>query len=248
MGKPLIEFDSLDSTNDFAANLISKSNPTEGTVVLAHFQTAGKGQIGRKWESEPNLNLLMSIILKPNFLKIDHHFHLNIISSLAIARAIETIIPQKISVKWPNDVYCKTNKICGILIQNVLQGQQIQSTIIGIGLNVNQIHFDADLPNPSSLRIETGRIQDVAKIRNLIFYFLEQYYLEIKSGNLAPLIQDYQSRIFQKDIPSIYQNASGFVFEGTIQGIDSHGRLIIEVDGQNEYFSINEIKYLPNKR
>lgn len=243
IGKPLLEYDSLDSTNTFSQDLVSKSNPTEGTVVLTHFQSAGKGQYGRIWESKARENLTLSIILLPKFLQIKDQFYLNVISSLAVADMLEYYVKDNVKIKWPNDVYVGANKICGILIQNNLQGQHIVNSVVGIGVNINQKSFHPDIPNPTSLINETGEAQDLTTLRNLLFGVFEKYYLELKENNQISLLSEYKERLYRKGLLSNFKIGDRTI-EGTIHSINEIGQLVIEIDGQLESFSKTEIQYL----
>ena len=243
IGKPLLEYDILDSTNTFSQELVSKSNPTEGTVVLTHFQSAGKGQYGRVWESKARENLTLSIILLPKFLQIKDQFYLNVISSLAIADVLEYYVKDNVKIKWPNDVYVGANKICGILIQNNIQGQYILNSVVGIGVNINQKHFDPNIPNPTSLINEVGEIQDLTTFRNLLFGVFEKYYLELKSDNQKSLLSEYKERLYRKGLFSKFK-IDDRTIEGVIHSINEAVQLVIKIDNELESFSKTEIQYL----
>jgi len=150
IGKVYIKLNEVNSTNEYAKVLLSKNKPSEGTVIFAHYQTNGKGQFGKTWKSEKGKNLTFSIILYPNFLEAKRAYSLNQAVSLGLKDCIES---QKIpvSIKWPNDIYYHDKKLGGLLIENGLVGENINYSIIGIGLNVNQTTFSQEIPNPTSL-------------------------------------------------------------------------------------------------
>ncbi|MCB0573965.1 MAG: biotin--[acetyl-CoA-carboxylase] ligase, partial [Saprospiraceae bacterium] len=177
IGKVYHRFDQLPSTNDHAAELIAKSTPPEGTVIRAASQTAGRGQFGSRWESAAGKNLTLSVILYPDWLEAGAQFHLSMATALALHDTVYSIVqnlpdesllkagepstvyrlpstvhrpPSTVKIKWPNDLYLGDRKAAGILIQNSLSGAHLQSSILGIGLNVNQPEFDPSLPNPGS--------------------------------------------------------------------------------------------------
>lgn len=243
IGKPLLEYDSLDSTNTFTQNLVSKSNPTEGTVVFTGHQTAGKGQYGRKWESKPSQNITLSIILKPNFLKVSDQFYLNIITSLAVANTIEYYIKPHANIKWPNDIYIGDKKACGILIQNNISGHHLLSSIVGIGLNVNQELFHPDIPNPTSIKLSTGLSHNIAEITETLFGEFESAYLKLKDEMYIDLMEEYQSRMYKLGELSNFK-IEDRVIQGSIHSINEHGQLVIEIDGKMQNFSKTEIQYL----
>ena len=243
IGSPLLEYETLDSTNTFSQDLVSKSNPSEGTTVLAHFQSAGKGQYGRVWDSKAKENITLSIILRPTFLAIKDQFYLNVITSLAVAECLEYYVKDVVKIKWPNDVYIKRNKICGILIQNNLQSQQISNSVVGIGINVNQETFHKDIPNPTSLTRECGQQLDLLEVRKLLFGLIEKYYSKLKEGKFENLLSEYQDRLYMKDVLSRFK-LNDRVIDGFIHSINELGQLVIKIDGALESFSKTEIQYL----
>lgn len=246
IGKQFQEFETLPSTNIYATDLLSKSKPPEGTVILTHNQTAGRGQIGSKWESEPDKNVSISIILYPKFLNVQHQFDLNIITALAVAEVVRSFIPQKekkIKVKWANDIYVGKKKVAGILIQNSLSGNLISSSVIGIGLNVNQLEFNPELPNPTSLSLDAGQTFDLPKVVAQICNVMEQYYLKLKSGNRVLLRAEYLTQLYQIEKVATYQRADGSYFTGILRGITDIGKLIIETEDDVEHFGLKEVHF-----
>ncbi|HAY71465.1 MAG TPA: biotin--[acetyl-CoA-carboxylase] ligase, partial [Saprospirales bacterium] len=142
IGSHRIYLESINSTSTFAQELLSKSNPNEGTVISAGYQTSGKGQGSNKWQSEADKNILLSFILYPKFLKASKQFYLSIFVANAIVNWLDKIIPeQPVRIKWPNDIYVGHQKLGGILIQNTLKADAIEHAVIGIGLNVMQQQF-----------------------------------------------------------------------------------------------------------
>ena len=144
----IIWLESVDSTNDEAKRHISDIDNL--SVLSALEQTAGRGQRGNSWTSAPGENLMFSIVLKSPALMAEDHFALNEITALSVADFLSTY-GIKAQIKWPNDIYVDEKKICGILIENSFRGKSISSSIIGIGLNINQRNFNVNLPNPTSM-------------------------------------------------------------------------------------------------
>ena len=137
---PLIHISETNSTNNYLQSLCSKQKVEELTVVVADFQTSGRGQRGNSWESDSGKNLLFSIVIFPEFLEARRQFLISQIISLAIKEELDTYTTD-ISIKWPNDIYWHDKKIAGILIENVLSGSTFSRAIIGMGLNINQKNF-----------------------------------------------------------------------------------------------------------
>jgi BirA family biotin operon repressor/biotin-[acetyl-CoA-carboxylase] ligase len=227
VGNVYHHFDELSSTNDWAMEMIAKSKPPEGTVVRADSQTVGRGQFGSRWVSEPGKNLLLSIILYPNWLPVNKQFYL----SMAIALAVNDVVQHPDStVKWPNDIYLGNHKTAGILLQNSLLGIWMQSSVVGIGLNVNQIQFDPILPNPTSLSAYFGHEFDLDMLMQQLFKCVEFRYLQLKSGRFEDIKYAYESVLFRRQKPSLFVKKSDrSIFEGTVLGVNEAGLLNVDV-------------------
>lgn len=243
VGNPTIELESVDSTNDYASKLINSDNVTDGYVISAKHQTKGKGQFGSTWLTVPEENLTLSIILKHNKLHIKHQFYLSIISSLAIRDVVATH-GITTHVKWPNDIYVKSNKICGILIQNTLQQSLIQYSIIGIGLNVNQHIFDPSLPNPTSLLKETNKKHSLLDIRQELYNRFESYYLDLKKGDFDTLMTTYRHHLYQINEVKSYKLENGEIINGIIRTVNENGKLEMELETGIQEFSLKEILFI----
>jgi BirA family biotin operon repressor/biotin-[acetyl-CoA-carboxylase] ligase len=241
IGKVYYHFDELSSTNDWAQELIAKSKPSEGTVVRADTQTAGRGQFGSRWVSPPRQNLLLSIILHPHWLAIQDQWRLSMAVALAVHDAIQ--LPDA-SIKWPNDIYLRHRKTAGILIQNTLNGAYLQTAIVGIGINVNQLVFDPFLPNPTSLAAHTGGEVDMDALLNRLYVCLEQRYLQLKSGKTDLIRDDYTARLFQKSVWAQFVRLSDDTpFDGMILGVTDAGHLQVQLrDGTVETFDLKAVR------
>jgi BirA family biotin operon repressor/biotin-[acetyl-CoA-carboxylase] ligase len=249
IGKVYYRFDELPSTNDWAAELLAKSKPPEGTVVRADSQSAGRGQFGSRWESAAGKNLTLSVILYPTWLEAQAPFYLSMAVALALndlTISLQSAIrnPQS-AIKWPNDVYLGGRKTAGILIQNTVSGQYLQAAVVGIGLNVNQVEFDAALPNPTSLAMFFGKNFDLDEVAERLFECLERRYLQLKSGQQAAIKAEYEQSLFRLDEPSQFvRSADGSEFSGIIQGVTEAGRLRVETDFGEEAFEVKEVRFV----
>lgn len=244
IGKVLLKYPVLASTNTFAAEMVSKSNPSEGTVIMAIDQNDGRGQIGNKWESEAGKNITLSVILYPSFLPIQQQFWLNKAVALAVRDCIAHYIPSEVKVKWPNDIYIKDNKVSGILIQNTLTGSKISSTIVGIGINVNQLEFITNPPNPTSFHLETGSIFPIQPIVYNLCEYLEARYLQLKASQRAIIERDYFQYMYRYQEESLFQKPMGAFFKGKIVGVSDMGKLMIETKEGMEQFGIKEVAFV----
>lgn len=235
----------LRSTNRYALDLLSKSKPAEGTVISAVTQTEGKGQSDNTWDSEPKKNVTMSVILYPTFLHPREQFRLNQAISLAIWDAVHDLTGDKASIKWPNDIYVGNRKICGLLIQNSITSQKIQTCVAGIGLNVNQSGFPEKLLNPTSVKNELGREVDLNKVFELLFTKMSQYYLQLRTRNFDLLNRAYYKRLYRFEEVAFYENTQDqTVFSGKIIGTTPQGKLKIETNSGERIFDLKEVKFL----
>lgn len=245
VGKVAQRYDQLDSTNAEALRLLTtNTRPAEGTVVLAYDQRAGRGQIGRRWHATPGLNLTLSVILYPKWLLAERQFWLNEAVSLAIASTVQECLPAgaAVRIKWPNDIYVGDRKICGILIQNGIQRQHLAYSVVGIGLNVNEVDFPADLPNPTSLALEAGRSFELARVAQRLYTYLESAYLRLRQGGEQ---RAYAQLLYRRGVPSYFRRADGSRFRGTIVQVDASGRLLVDSERGREAFAMREISYEP---
>lgn len=244
VGQALTDLPQVASTNAHAQALLAKSKPPEGTVISTFCQTDGRGQIGSRWESEPGKNISLSIIFYPDFLAVKDQFHLNQCISLAVLDLVKNCLPDHpVSIKWPNDIYVGSRKIAGILIQNSLINTQIRSTVVGIGININQTVFVSNPPNPTSMRLETGHDFLLTDLVPQLCEHLEGRYLQLKAGKVVPLQHDYLHHLYRFGQMANYQRNSGETFQGTIIGIDEMGRLKVAVGSEIECFDLKEIRF-----
>jgi BirA family biotin operon repressor/biotin-[acetyl-CoA-carboxylase] ligase len=241
LGKVLVYVPQCHSTNSLAAELSQKEEPGEGTLVITDDQTAGKGQRGNSWESEPGKNLTFSVILKPGFLQAKEQFQINRVISLGIADfLVQKGIPE-VSIKWPNDILIAEKKICGILIENHVSGNSIHYSIAGIGLNVNQQYFTH--PKASSVRLISGHEYLLNDELHLLLGCLEARYLELKARHYINLEDDYSELLYRRNETHKFISMNE-EFEGTITGVDEVGRLRIKINGEEKVFGVKEISFL----
>ncbi|HEX6226041.1 MAG TPA: biotin--[acetyl-CoA-carboxylase] ligase [Chryseolinea sp.] len=226
------------STNTLALELCQQSHTPDGTLIITDRQTSGRGQRGNSWESHPGMNLTFSVILKPTFLAVKDQFLLSMLTSLAIHNYLSETCPQAVSIKWPNDILIKQFKICGILIENQLVGDQVNNTVIGIGLNINQQEFGVQ--RATSLSLETGQKYDLQNVLEGLLSHLEVRYLQLRQGRAALLREDYLKNLYRFNQRHTFQ--SGDVrFEGKILGVDGQGKLRVAIGEQEKTFGVKEI-------
>ncbi|MGB1216620.1 MAG: biotin--[acetyl-CoA-carboxylase] ligase [Saprospiraceae bacterium] len=246
IGKVLLEYDRLDSTNMEAERLFRKQKPTEGIILLAHEQFAGRGQMGNQWLTQAKMNLTFSLVLTPVFLQFPaEHFLLNEVVVLAIKDALDDMGLGNVKVKWPNDVMVDDKKIAGILIQNTIAGKGMKHSVIGIGLNVNQMEFPDGANKATSMKKVLGKEIPLNKMLNLLCQRIEYYYLKLKRGNIAFLEEEYHNSLYKMGEKSMYERADGSSFLGEIKGVKRMGFLQVENEkNEIESFQFKEIKFL----
>lgn len=244
VGNVVQHFEVISSTNAYAINLLAKTAPSEGTVISAAYQDDGRGQIGSSWASTAGKNLLLSVILYPKWLIARQQFSLSQAVSLAVADTISTLSGKEAMVKWPNDVYLEDKKLAGILIQNSLTGSYLQWSVIGIGLNVNEQNFPAELTKAGSLYLNTGVEQDLQRVQQLLFQRLEHRYLQLKS-NSRIIKRDYLSKLYRyQEWHEFVDSASGQRFTGQIIGVQENGKLAIQKEDTSvQYFDLKEVQF-----
>lgn len=239
IGKNINFLPSCHSTNEEAAALLDKHSVIDGTVVITDHQLSGKGQRGNTWYAEPGKNLTFTLILKPSFLSIVHQFNLNMAISLGIHDCLNSI-KSGFQVKWPNDIYFGDYKIGGILIQNAVNGSMLTSTIAGIGLNINQNHFE--LPTAISLIQITGVETPLDSIFASVNEHIEKRYLQLKRGEVQQLKQDYLTSLYRFGEDHLFK--SNEVFQGRITGVSDQGLLEVETGKGLKLFNFKEVSFI----
>lgn len=242
VGKKSVYLPTCQSTNDEAALLLRQESVAEGTVITTDYQAAGRGQRGNQWLTQPNENLTFSIILKPNFLTASEQFSLNVAVSLGVFDTLELFLGEGLKIKWPNDLYFKNQKLGGILIENSLQGSRLETSIMGIGLNVNQIDFEN--LNATSLRRLIGKTFELPELLEELLVKLEENYLLLRNGHYNRLKMRYLHNLFRYQEQHLFQDAQQRTFRGTIMGINETGKLAINVENKLCYFDFKEISYV----
>ena len=251
IARNLIRLPAVDSTNNYLKQLVSKSEPlAEGTVIMADNQFAGRGQQENIWHAEPGLNLTFSIFLKPVFLPIAQQFLLNMAVCMGINDALVEYIKNGIKVKWPNDIYCHHEKMGGVLIENSISGNVIKSSIIGIGINVNQQNLDPEKTgNATSLNKILQRDVNLSELLSALCNHIEAHYLKLRAGKHNELHKAYLHSLYQYEEPAKYKT-KGEIFEATIIDVTQAGQLVL-VDGNSEKrFNFKEVEFLvqPDKK
>lgn len=243
IGNQIVRIQVTGSTNNYANQQIRENECREGTVFLAYEQTAGRGQVRNFWESEPGANLTFSIVIYPDFLEIRHQFLISKVVTLGIYKALSKYIDD-LKIKWPNDIYAGNKKLGGILIENSIMYGLLKSTVIGIGLNVNQTVFRSSAPNPISLKTLTNQHFDLDVILEEVLFGINSYYVLLRDGGEELIDQKFVSVLYRLNEMHFFR-AEKEDFEGEIMGINEIGQLLIrKIDGAILDFHFKEVEFL----
>lgn len=244
----IIQLNETDSTNRYLQQLCQEAGNNkveEFTTVCADYQTAGKGQRGNSWEAAKGANLLFSFVCYPSFVPIRQQFVLSQLISLGIKETLDEYCTD-ISIKWPNDIYWKEKKICGILIENDLQGSDIGRCISGVGLNINQEVFISDAPNPVSLKQITGEHYQREIILKKVMQRIEQSYKKLKEEPtyVSELATRYAASLFRREGMHCYQDKRG-VFMAQLVRVEADGRFVLmDETGEERSYLFKEVQYV----
>jgi BirA family biotin operon repressor/biotin-[acetyl-CoA-carboxylase] ligase len=243
IGSNLIFYEILTSTNTEASMLLKNNDMKEGTVIYTDFQTSGKGQQGNRWISEKGKNLLISIILYPGSVKPEEQFLISMTVSLGICDFIDRHFAG-CKIKWPNDIYVKDDKIAGILIENSIMGNTIESTVAGIGLNINQEKFPAGTGNPVSLKNITGKEYQRDSCLKDLLSDLDMRYKQLLYGDRKRISNEYVSRLYRFDEPHKFKTGKR-IFTGRITDVSTSGILTVKDEqGKIQNFSFREVDFV----
>ena len=230
----ITHFKTLESTNQYLQNLLNEGIDIVDNIVVTDFQTSGKGQGKNVWESEDGKNLLFSIALDMSFLKAENQFLLTQMISVTIINVLKKYLPEEsLSIKWPNDIYFNDKKIAGILIKNEIRGMMMGTSIIGIGLNVNQTSFNEDLPNPISMKMITGNDYDLEDLLSAIIGQLTTVNSQQQIFSFQLSVFSYTNKLYRYNQWALYEH-EGQVKEMMITGYDRFGRLILKEKNDRE--------------
>jgi len=244
IGNPFIELLSVDSTNNYATQMVHYGEAKHGTVYFAYRQFAGKGQRGKQWQTHPGENITMSVVLDTSSLEVSKLFALSAGIALGVYDFFRLFVSKNVFIKWPNDLYCNDRKAGGILIENIIRGKEWQNAIAGIGININQTYFDPSITNAISLKQITGEVYEPVQLARELCTFLEKRFHQLLHSALPDLLREYNSILYKQGEQVKFKKDS-VVFEGTVKEVNINGQLILEA-GVEQAFNVGEIEWLIN--
>ena len=241
VGHKIIRLDKVDSTNTFLSENLNNSDFFEGIIVVANQQLKGRGQGQNIWLSKDGENLLFSILLKPKC-DLNYQYHLNQLIANSICQTLK-LYGLDSQIKWPNDILVKNKKIAGILIENKIKGKILDSSIVGIGLNIEQSEFPKELVNPTSMLLELQKNIDKDDVLNSFIIQLEKKYFQFKRKEFDLINKEYQSNLFgeNKKISFLIKNKR---VEGVLKSVNNQGQLVVEINDALQNYSNSEIKII----
>lgn len=239
IGYNLTILESVDSTNNYVANQLRSGIIDHGAVILAVEQYAGRGQRMTQWQSRPGENLTMSLYLTDFNLPADRQFHLTTVISNVLCHFLQKL-GVTAEIKWPNDIYVCHKKLAGLLIENQLKGTSISGTIIGIGLNVNQIEF-GDL-NATSLKLLTGKHYSLEELALTLITVFNEAAVNFDRHDLYR--ERYLDKLYQRGLEKEYLIGEEII-KGTILGVDPKGKLLLKIKEDTRSFDLKEVAFMP---
>jgi len=241
----IIKLSAIDSTNTYLKELCKNVKLDDGTIVVTRRQTAGRGQMGAKWQSVEGLSLAFSVFKRFSSVLLIEQSQINFAVSLGIMKALQKLQVPDIRIKWPNDIMSYQKKLCGVLIENQLDGDKITSSVIGIGLNVNESEFP-NLPFASSMKLSSGTSYNLDEVLHLVSEAIMKELAAIDtSKTLVSIREKYESNLFRKDKVSVFENTEGNNFNGIIRGVTESGKLLVELEDESiQDFELKQIRML----
>ncbi len=219
-----------------------------GLCVTARFQKGGRGLGVNRWESARGKNLLFSTRFAPKRLHVRYGFYVAMCSALALIKTLqEFIAPEErkyLKIKWPNDIYYKDMKLSGTLVETAMVGKQIMEVVVGVGLNVNQVAFESDAPNPISLQMIMGKSYHKKYILQTYLDRFSEYIRLLNRLEYDLIYSEYYTYLYHTDAYYMWQDMNG-VFEAMIQRVEGDGRLaLIGKDGKVRRYEFKEVQHV----
>lgn len=226
IGQPFIELAEVESTNNYAMAQVQAQMAEHGSAWFAHHQTAGKGQRGKSWLTDAGLNILLSTVIEPVNLRADDQFKLSAAIATACYDFFSSYALEETRIKWPNDIYWKDRKAGGILIENILQGEQWKYAIAGMGININQTEFPGGLSNPVSLKQITGKDFNTVELAKELCSYVNMRWQQLVAGEFLLILEDYNKGLYKAGEMATFKSGEQ-IFRATVKSVNSKGELVI---------------------
>ena len=240
----IIKLNAIDSTNSYLINLAKNNKIDDLTIVVANVQNKGRGQLKATWKSSLGQSLTFSMFKRFENLSVKEIASVSFAVSMGVYTALQKFQVPKVKVKWPNDIMSQSKKMAGILIENQVKQDKIVSSVIGIGINVNEKQFN-DLPQATSMRLGTGINYNLEEVLHLVSEAIVNELKLLENNTFAKIKSRYEENLFRKEKISVFETPEGIRFNGKIKGVAKTGELIIEdEEEQLTTYQLKEIKLL----
>jgi BirA family transcriptional regulator, biotin operon repressor / biotin---[acetyl-CoA-carboxylase] ligase len=226
IGNPLIKLLQVDSTNNYAHWLVKQGNIINGTAILTEFQTDGRGQMGKNWQSNANENILTSIVLDISTIPIQNQFFLLASIALGCCEFFKEFTNLPTAIKWSNDIFINDNKAGGILIETT-QHLSVRYAIVGIGLNINAMQFQKFSPPPTSLQLLTQQQYNIDQLATVLYKKITDQYKLLLHGNQEAILKAYNSHLYKKN-ETITLKKENIKFNCIVKNVNEFGELVVE--------------------
>jgi BirA family biotin operon repressor/biotin-[acetyl-CoA-carboxylase] ligase len=238
----LIVLDTVDSTNNYAMAKVHAGLSKHGNAYFSSHQTAGKGQRGKQWETSIGVNIALSIVLELTTLNAAQQFQLSAAVALGCFDFFSKYAGDETTIKWPNDIFWRDRKAGGVLIENIFHGKDWRFSIVGIGINVNQVFFDEALINAVSLKQITGKFFDLGSLAKELHMSVLKRVNQLQKNVFSAMLKEYNEHLFclQK---KVRLKKDTMVFDTQIAGVTEHGQLIT-MDTSERQFDFGEVAWI----
>ena len=251
-GLPFIELQSVDSTNNYARNLLHEGLAQHGTAIFSHEQVSGKGQRDKVWSSDKGSNVILSLVVNPQPLLLTQQFQLSACAAVAVHEFFTKYAGEAVKIKWPNDLYWQDRKAGGILIESLVGSRELGDStsslaqwkwsIIGMGININQTAFPSYIPNPVSLKQITGKNFDTVVLAKEICGTLNNKFDELMKGGFNNIYAQYLTQLYKIN-STVKLKKGSRVFEAVIKNVNMAGQLVVH-HSIEEVFNFGEIEWM----
>lgn len=239
----IIKLSATPSTNSYLKELAKTCVLSDGTVVITDRQTKGRGQFEAHWQSQPSNSLTFSFFKRFKSLAISKHWYVSMAVSLAVSEMLVFQKIPEITIKWPNDIMSRGKKCCGILIENSARGTRLDTSVIGIGLNVNEQSFTG-LPNATSMHLSSGQMFKISEVLNMLLENIELRLLQIERQEFDAIFEAYNQNLFRLNKIAVFSTKEKESFNAIIKRVTEHGLLVLENERKQEsLFNLKEIQY-----
>lgn len=241
LGEPFIQLLAVDSTNNYALNLVKQGLAASGTAFFAYKQTNGKGQMEKQWQTNEGENIILSIVADISTVHLQNRFGLVLMAALGCYDFFSKYAGNATAIKWSNDLYWNDKKAGGILIET-LQYNTHRFAIIGIGININQTIFNKNLPNPISLQQITGTYYNIVELAKQLCACVDKWYKVLQENKIDVLLENYNNHLYKKG-KAVTLKRQNIKFNCIIKGVNAFGELQVE-NGLSDSFKFGEVSWV----